>query len=103
MLELFVFPHHSDALFLDLALEGAARRAVEAALPALRAAAAAHNTAGGGIAEFMPAADAAALQQLLRVAALAAQSAALSAPGDAELALAVKGIKVLVGTYIALA
>ncbi len=77
----------SDALFLDLALEGAARRAVEAALPALRTAA----TEGG---EGAGRGGDGRLGRLLGVAAAAAESAALSAGGDAELALCAKGVQV---------
>jgi hypothetical protein len=80
----------SDALFLDLALEGTARRAVEAALPTLRAAAAA-EAGGGSSADLLENY----LRQLLRIAAVAAVAAAQSEPGDAELALAVRGLQVM--------
>jgi hypothetical protein len=88
----------SDALFLDLALEGTARRAVEAALPSLRAAAAseAGSTGSSGGSNFGSGATApeGQLRRLLQVAATAAVCAAQSAAGDAELAVAVRGVQV---------
>lgn len=122
----------SDALFLDLALEGTARRAVEAALPTLRAAVAASagssansdghpaGACGGDLSDQPSRGSTAAggsnstadsgsvgvpesqLRPLLRVAAAAGVAAVQSVPGDAELALAVRGVQVLLPCSILL-
>ena len=85
---------------MDLALEGTARRAVEASLPAVRAAAAAvAGGDGGGVTagRVVSAGNAVgqpALAAVTAVAALAGEAAMQSAAGDAKLALCVRGLQV---------
>lgn len=77
----------SDVLFLDMALEGTGRRAVEAALPALRAAASRAGEGGEGAGRQ--------LRGLLRVAAACLEAVCLSAPGHSEARLCLNGLQVI--------
>lgn len=76
----------SDVLFLDLALEGAGRRAIEAALPALRAEAAEAASGGEGAG--------ARLRALMLVAAACLEGVCLTAPGHREGRLCLTGVQV---------
>lgn len=82
-----------DVLFLDLALEGTARRAIEGALPVLRAAAADSDTSGGKDSSDGDNGGEDRLAALLRMSAMCLESAILSNGTRIEEQLCLSGLQ----------